>query len=61
MMTLPLDQPTLESYNSLMVSKVEGENLFATLSGIAFIGVIFLLVLRDFLKQFDKPRKDEGF
>ena len=60
-MTLPFDQPTLESCNSLIVSKVEGENLFATLSGIAFIGVVFLLVLRDFLKQFDKPRENEGF
>ena len=60
-MMLPLDQPTLEVCNSLMVAEVDGENIFATLGSAAFIGVIFLSSIFDFLKQFDKPRKDNGF
>ena len=44
-----------------MLSEVDGQNVVSTLGGIAFIGVIFISSLFDLLKQFDKPRKDEGF
>ena len=50
-----------ETMNSLAIAEVDGQNILATLGSAAFIGVIFLSSLFDFLKQFDKPRKDSGF
>ena len=50
-----------ETVNSMVIAQYDGENLLATLGGVAFIGVLFLSSIIDLLKQFDKPRKDEGF
>ena len=61
--SLNVIEPTTltDTMNSLVVAEVDGQNIFATLGSAAFIGVLFLSSLFDFLKQFDKPRKDNGF
>ena len=60
----PLDVMPIDSHvehASLTVAAVDQPGLLPTLVMLGGIGVIFISSLLDFLKQFDKPRKENGF